>query len=229
MMKKLSAIAVFMCLILAAVNAFSMGSMPPAPQDDPDLQNPPGECSASKVPVVFVHGLYGSGFLWNTAINFLEDQGYDRDLMVNETMPVANTTLCSSEHGEIIAEWIDDVLAENPQFTQIDLVGHSRGGGDIMTGLWSGAIDHRKVRNVVTLSGANRACGGIPRDETPGDIFYSVYYSSADTLVRYSTTHIDGAYEENLETLSHSTMITDSKALNAILEGLQASGCDWMK
>ena len=223
-MKKLSVVAVLMFLVFASVDAYSMGWMPPAPPDDP--QSPPGECSASKIPVVFVHGLYGYGFVWNTAINFLEDQGYKRSLMISETMPVDNYTLCSAGHAKEIQKWIDETLAAHPEFTKVDLVGHSRGGVDIMSGLWSGTIDYRKVRNVVTLSGSNRACGGIPGDETPGDIYYSVYYSSADTLVTYYTTHIDGAYQEDLETLSHNQMITDPKALNAILDGLQASGCE---
>jgi len=223
-MKKVLAIATFLFLVLASLEAFSMGSMPPAPPDDP--LNPPGECTASKLPVVFVHGLYGYGFVWNTAINFLEDQGYERSLMMNETMPADNYTLCSAEHAKEIQKWIDEMLKAHPEFKKVDLVGHSRGGVDIMSGLWSGAIDRTKVRNVVTLSGANRACGSIPRDETPGDSFYSVYYSSADTFVTYYTTHIDGAYEEDLVTLAHNQMITDPKALNAILDGLQASGCE---
>ena len=223
-MKKSLVVAVILFFVLAAVNAFSMGWMPPAPPDDP--QDLPGECSAGKIPVVFVHGLYGYGFVWNTAINYLEDEGYDRDLMMFETMSVDNYTLCSAGHAKEVQKWIDEMLAAHPEFTQVDLVGHSRGGVDIMSGLWSGAIDRKKVRNVVTMSGANRACGGIPGDETPGDIFYSVYYSSADTFVTYYTTHIDEAYEEDLETLSHNQMMTDPKALNAILDGLQASGCE---
>ena len=227
-MKKLSAVAVLMWLVLSAVNAFSMGSMPPAPPVD--LQNPPGECSAPKIPVVFVHGLYGSGAAWGPAINFLVNNGYDRSLLIANSMTVDNNSLCSSEHPKVVAQWIDAVLKAHPEFTQVDLVGHSRGGCNIMEGLWTGAIDYHKVRSVVTLSGANRACKTtfppIPGDETPGEVNYSVYFSAADKNVSYNITRVDGAYEEDLGTLTHSDMRKDPLALAAMLDGLQASGCE---
>jgi pimeloyl-ACP methyl ester carboxylesterase len=187
--------------------------------------------STSKYPVVFVHGWLGNKSAWNGAIAYLTSQGWDSSLLIARSITASNSTLCgtaSPAQAAEVAEWIDDALEQFPGFDKVDLVGHSRGGSNIMRGLWHGYIDSNTVRCVVTLAGANRDCGSyfpaIPSDETPGKIKVSVYYSDGspdyDSAVDYRNTHVVGAYDSNLWPHSHSEMRTSDDAMQAIRNSL---------
>jgi pimeloyl-ACP methyl ester carboxylesterase len=173
----------------------------------------------------------GSSSAWNNAKSYLTSQGWDSSLLIARTITESNSTLCgavSPNQAAEVAEWVDDVLDQFPGFDQVDLVGHSRGGSNIMRGLWHGYIDTDKVRYVVTLSGANRDCApyypAIPSDETPGDIKYSAYYSDGspdnDSAVDYANTSVKGAYMQNLWPLSHPEMKTANSAMQALKNSL---------
>ena len=187
--------------------------------------------STSKYPVVFVHGLFGNSRAWNTAKSYLSSRGWKSELLIANSITESNSTMCgtaSPKQAQEVAGWVDAALAKYPGFEKVDLVGHSRGGSNIMRGLWHGYINVSKVRDVITMSGANRDCDryypAIPSDETPGNISYSVYYSDGtpdnDSAVDYRNTHVTGAYDENLYPLSHSEMKTDSSALAAMEKSL---------
>jgi pimeloyl-ACP methyl ester carboxylesterase len=207
--------------------------------------------ATDKYPVIFVHGLFGDATLWTCsgcAIDYLAGEGWERELLVARSISDdcieyggtfnCNNVLCDPTQPRIVAGWIDDVLSRHPGFEQVDLVGHSRGGMNMMTGLWYGDIDPRKVRNAVTMSGANRPdvfCPRnnpfppIPDDETPGGVLYTVYWSNCDKAVGYDGTYVgDGAYMEDLSApdgicLNHSGMRTDAVALAAMYDALLSS------
>ena len=211
------------------------------------LSVPPFQAT-SKYPVIFIHGLFGDATLWTCsgcAIDYLEGEGWEAELLIARSIGDycieyggaidCNNDLCDTTQPRIVAGWIDDVLSRHPGFEQVDLVGHSRGGMNIMTGLWYGDIDPRKVRHAVTMSGANRPdviCPrnnpfpSIPDDETPGDVVYTVYWSNCDKAVSYDGTYVgDGAYLEDLSEpagicLDHSGMRTDAIALAAMKNAL---------
>ncbi|KKS83490.1 MAG: lipoprotein, partial [Parcubacteria group bacterium GW2011_GWA2_43_11] len=187
--------------------------------------------STSKYPVVFVHGWLGNSTEWNTAKSYLANKGWKSTLLVANSITQSNTTLCgtvSPQQAQEVAGWVNAVLAKYPGFEKVDLVGHSRGGSNVMRTLWHGYLETSKVRRVVTMAGINRDCApyypAIPSDETPGAIQYSVYYSDGtpdeDSLVDYSITHVEGAYEQNLNSLTHLQMVSHSTALQAIEKSL---------
>jgi PKD repeat protein len=187
--------------------------------------------STSKYPVVFVHGLFGNSRAWSSAKSYLTSQGWKSELLIANSITESNSTMCgtaSPKQAQQVAGWVDSALAKYPGFEKVDLVGHSRGGNNIMRGLWHGYINHTKVRQVVTMSGANRDCDpyypAIPNDETPGAISYSVYYSDGtpdnDSAVDYRNTQVTDAFHENLYPLNHSEMKSDSKALSAMKKSL---------
>ena len=167
----------------------------------------------------------------------MTNQGWDSSLLIARSITASNSTLCgtaSPAQAAEVAEWVDDALEQFPGFEKVDLVGHSRGGSNIMRALWHGYIDPHSVRYVVTLAGANRDCGNyypaIPGDETPGSIKFSVYYSDGspdyDSAVDYRNTHVQGAYHDNLWPLTHSDMRQDPVALQGLknsLLGLEGS------
>lgn len=197
---------------------------------DSNTLNIPAFKTTDKYPVVFVHGLYGSGAAWNEARTYLEGQGWEPSLLIANSMTVNNSVLCSTAHPPAVQGWIEAALNLFPGFDQVDLIGHSRGGSNIMRGLWHGDIDDTMVRNAITMSGANRACAttfpAIPGDETPGTVLYSVYWSTNDANVAYSVTYVTGAYEEDLITLTHSQMRTTATAHAAMKAGLEGNGCN---
>ena len=187
--------------------------------------------STSKYPVVFVHGLYGNYLAWSGTRSYLAGQGWKSELLIANSITESNSTMCgtaSPKQAQEVGGWVDAALAKYPGFDKVDLVGHSRGGNNIMRGLWHGHIDVSKVRQVVTLSGANRDCGSfypaIPSNETPGTTRYSVYYSDGDpdydSAVDYRNSHVKGAYLENLYPLNHSEMRTDPAAMAALKKSL---------
>ena len=202
----------------------------------------------SKYPVIFIHGLFGDATLWTCngcALDYLEGEGWEAELLFARSIgdycieyggaSDCNNKLCNTTHPQIVAGWIDDVLSDYPGFERVDVVGHSRGGMNIMTGLWHGYIDPSKVRHAVTMSGANRPellCPRndpfppIPEDETPGNVRYTIYWSNCDRAVNYDSTYVgDGAYTEDLSEpvgicLDHEDMRTDSVALAAMKNAL---------
>ena len=211
------------------------------------LSVPPFKAT-SKYPVIFVHGLFGDATLWTCsgcAVDYLAGEGWEAELLIARSIEdycvayggasYCNSDLCDTTHPRILAGWIDEVLTAYPGFDQVDLVGHSRGGMTIMTGLWHGYIDPAKVRHAVTLSGANRpevACPfnnpfpPLPEDETPGEVDYTIYWSNCDQLVPFDFTYVgDGADTEDLSAtsgvcLNHEGMRTDAVALAAMANAL---------
>ena len=220
--------------LIVATMICGMGWWQPPP-DEPD--DPPAP-SGDKVAVLMVHGLWGSGSAMNTLKNFLEEEGWADSLLYNPSMPVDNSSLCNQSHPEQVAKWIDDIIADHPD-RQIALIGHSRGGLDIMQAVWQELFDLSKVKYVITLSGANRVCTGsvfprIPSDETPGDALYTSIWGDpveGESFSDCDQTHeqharIEGATNINMNALGpdvpycHSDMNKHPDVLEQILGAL---------
>ena len=178
--------------------------------------------------MIFVHGFSGGGLAWNQARTFLEDNGWPSEILIAKSITEANNVLCGPEsafQAQEVMDWIQETLNAFPQYNKVNLVGHSRGGNNIMRGLWHGYIDPSKVQNVVTLAGTNRNCSydfpAIPIDETPGSTKYSYYYSDpGDQYVKHSNTYIKEAYGYNFEILTHSEMRFETVVLEAMRQSL---------
>jgi pimeloyl-ACP methyl ester carboxylesterase len=203
--------------------------------------NVPAFHVTSHYPVVLVHGLFGngpkawggSGGLASTLINhgWPESLIYYPSIQTNNGMPVCGNF--SPTQSEEVAGWVDQALSQHPGFDKVDLVGHSRGGANIINGLAYGKINPDKVRYVVTLSGVNYSSitqgipcykfydSHLPADETPGDALYTVYFSDpGDPEVTYAYTHIDGADNINLINYSHAQMRTAQAVQLKVVDAL---------
>lgn len=216
---------------------------------DSNTLSVPSFISTSKYPIVAVHGWGGNptdAWLCDDCLfPWLETQGYYPALMI-ANQQVNNSVLCNNAAAVIaqaqeVGSWVTETLAAFPGFEKVDLIGHSRGGGNIMQGLWFDAIDETKIRYVITCSGANKtaACIAaweeeIPADETPGDALYSILWSSASCdQTSYSITTVDGAYEINLNPACHAdtkgearTSPTSADAARAAILAALAGGGD---
>ncbi len=142
-------------------------------------------CDKTLRPFVFVHGTYGSGGNFENVAALLGSNGYCQDRIV----PVEYNSLgdnpgndCNTADGGSlqgcgkIDAVINQVLAANPQFTQVDLAGHSQGTEHcgIYLGLHADKIAHYinfsgvpDVKNVQTLSLSSlHDLGGHPNHAT---------------------------------------------------------------
>jgi len=196
--------------------------------DDPAVDPVVDPNFVQTVPIILVHGwdVFNTGFsanYWNRAINFLVQNGYNREMIIAKTMSVDNEKLCSNEHAKVIAQWVDDALAAFPDAEKVDLIGHSRGGMNILRALWDEELDPIKVRKVITIAGVNRDCNLIPEDEIseiPGDIQYTSIYSTGDRLVSKQMATFEGALMVEIEGVSHVAMVRNTKVLREVLSAL---------
>ena len=82
-------------------------------------------CDASKLPIVFVHGFLGSGDNWATQMQRFSSNGYCHQRMFVFDW---NTINRSKATDSLLDIFIDNVLAKT-KAKQVELVGHSAGGG----------------------------------------------------------------------------------------------------
>jgi hypothetical protein len=140
------------------------------------------DCDKSLRPFVFVHGTYGSGDNFSHVAALLASNGYCADRIVAveyNSLGDSPGNDCSGKSpqgcGKIDAV-INQVLAANPAFTQVDLAGHSQGTSHCGTylGLHPEKVAHYfnfsgtpDVKNVQTLSLSSlHDIGGHPNHAT---------------------------------------------------------------
>ena len=206
-MKKLS-VALVVCVFI-----MGMGWLPPAPP-------PP-------VPILMIHGLYGNPAFWNRLQDWLEEEGFDRELMYAPHM-VDNASMCSQRHIDQIEDQIDMIRSETGA-EKVTLIGHSRGGTDIMA-FMRFSPDNDLVANVITLAGANHyfctnVYGWPPGDDTPGDALYtSIYTTPTDGNVPAWMARLDGARNIAYTGVSHNDYILTDVAFEDVLDALNGGG-----
>ncbi len=92
------------------------------------------DCDKTQRPFVFVHGTYGSGENFAHVAQLLESNGFCSDRIVGveyDSLGDSPGNVCTDAGAKPGCGKIDDVinkvLADNPDFTQVDLAGHSQG------------------------------------------------------------------------------------------------------
>ncbi len=215
-MKKL-----FFTLILC-VFLMGMSRLPPPPDT---LPPPPG--ALSHEPILMIHGLFGHPVAWNRLQSWLEDEGFDRDLMYAPQI-TNNFSMCSFEHIQQIEDEIALIRSET-NAEKVTLIGHSRGGTAIMA-FMRFSDDNDLVGNVITLAGANhyqcdKVYGRPPRDDTPGDALYtSIYTIPHDGIVPEYMARLDGARNVEYTDLSHNDFIQIEAVFEDVLDALRGGG-----
>jgi pimeloyl-ACP methyl ester carboxylesterase len=181
-----------------------------------------------KLPIFLAHGWYGSEAVFRTLKTMLVEAGYPPDYIYGISIREDNNKLCSQAHVDEIEAAIDKVIAETG-FTQVDVIGHSRGGSDLLDLMYQrDGID--KVRNWVSLSGHNNGCEqqrlwpSYPEDRTPGDTKYTSLWSDGDRMVNKGQAHVDGAKNVNIPGLSHSQMNKSQTIMPYLLDALNGGG-----
>lgn len=134
-MKKLNFLALL--LILLSVSSCIKDSVNPEPQ----LDN-------TKYPIVMVHGFLASGDTYEKQMLRFASNGYDKDMLFAFNW---NSLNVKGNVANDLDKFIDEVIAKTG-FSQVELVGHSAGSGNVYEYC---KLDKRalKVRHLVLLAG----------------------------------------------------------------------------
>lgn len=155
-------------------------------------------CNSTKRPIVFVHGFLGSGDNWATQIQRFSSNGYCENRMFVFDW---NTINRSKSTDSLLNVLIDEVLKKT-KTTQIDLVGHSAGGGLCYTYL-SDSLHVLKVAHYVHIgSGKMKTAAG-----KNGEVPTMNIYSTADMVVKGGG-EIPGAINVQQTTTDHFQVAT---------------------
>jgi pimeloyl-ACP methyl ester carboxylesterase len=122
-------------------------------------------CDKTQRPIVFVHGTYSAGDnIMNVALLF-GSNGYCSDRFVsmdyNSLVGLTNISAATNA-GPAIDAAIDAVLKANPDFSQVDLMGHSQGAYQIYAYLQDPAHAAKVAHYVQLAGGAQPAPPGPP-------------------------------------------------------------------
>ncbi len=163
-------------------------------------------CDTTKRPIVFVHGFLGSGDNWAKQIQRFNSNGYcEQSLFVFDW----NTINRSRATDSLLDSFIDRVLQKTGS-KQVDLVGHSAGGGLCYSYL-SDSIHALKVAHYVHIgSGKMKTAAGKNAEVPTMNI-----YSKADYIVKNGG-DIPGAINVMLETADHMQVATARETFLAL-------------
>jgi hypothetical protein len=172
-MSKITSAIPFVAFCTALSACGSSDSGPPTSNSQSALQCPvvvsDADCDKSKRPFVFVHGTYGFGANFAHVASLMTSNGYCPERIVgveyNSLGDQPGAACTPGTNGQPpqgcgkIDDVINKVLADNPDFTQVDLAGHSQGTAHCKTYLGDPA-NAAKVAHYFNFSGV----GAVPND-----------------------------------------------------------------
>jgi len=167
-------------------------------------------CDESRAPVVFAHGFLAAGDTWSRHVRRFTALGACPERLVAFDW---NSLQQNQDHAAALSERIDELLAESGA-EQIDLIGHSAGGG-LGYGLLSDPVRALKVRRYVHIA-------SFPNEGPAGPEGSSVptlnLRSLGDTTVEGAD--IPGATNVTLNEEDHYGVATSFASFQAIYEFL---------
>ncbi|MFM7646415.1 MAG: alpha/beta fold hydrolase [Sphingomonadales bacterium] len=170
------------------------------------------QCDPAIRPVIFVHGFLASGDTWSNAVHFFSQAGYCNDqLYAFDWNSVGGG---GKTNEQALVKLIDKVLIQTGA-QQVDLVGHSAGGG-LIRGLLNDSVQAQKVRRYVHI--------GSRKWTTSHDWFTNEkcmnIFSAADRVAGNGAGPVEGATNVSLTTEDHYQVATSPRALAAMLSFL---------
>lgn len=177
---------------------------------EPVLTNPALEsCDSDRRPVVAVHGFLASGDTWAKFAKRFAANGYCADQV--HAFDWNSVQLTGPQPFVALDAFIDEVL-ERTGADQVDLMGHSAGGG-VGYSYLSNAERAAKVAHYAHVASTDREAVAGP-DEAPADMIN--VYSSADTIVVVEPDGIPGAENVLLTEEDHYEVATSEASFEAI-------------
>lgn len=167
------------------------------------------ECSRERRPIIFIHGFLAAGDTWNRQISRLQASGSClEDIEVLDW----NSLDMSADQSLQLDELVEKMLT-NSDFAQVDLVGHSAGGGVAYNYLSQAEYSSKVHRYVHIASFPNEKPAG-PDANIP-----TLNLWSSDDLV-VEAADIPGAVNVELTGLDHYEIATSLESFFQITEFL---------
>ena len=174
------------------------------------LQNGSAQCDSTLRPVVFVHGFLASGDTWSNAVHYYRQAGYcENRLFAFDWNSIGGSNKKTEQQ---LAQFINKVLAITGA-TQVDLVGHSAGGG-LGRNILKDSLQAPKIAHYVHIGSRkwtndyswfpNQQCLNI--------------FSSGDKVAGNSAGNVEGASNLALQQEDHYQVATAEPALKAMLQ-----------
>ena len=172
------------------------------------------QCDRSVRPVIFVHGFLASGDTWSNAVEHFRQAGYCSDrLYAFDWNSISGT---GKTNEQTLVQLIDRVLASTGA-RQVDLVGHSAGGG-LVRGLLKDSTLAQKVGRYVHIGSRKWT---TPYAWFPNERCMNIF-SSGDRVAGNGAGAIDGAVNVALTEEDHYQVATSNRALTAMCNFLSS-------
>jgi hypothetical protein len=126
-------------------------------------------CNATARPIVFVHGFLASGDTWATQVQRFSSNGFCEDRMFVFDW---NTLGGKLKNDSLLDVFVNEVL-QKTKATQVDLVGHSAGGGLCYTYL-KDSLRSLKVAHYVHIGSNKMKAAAGPGANVPTMNIYSI-------------------------------------------------------
>lgn len=166
------------------------------------------QCDTTKRPIVFIHGFLASGDTWAGQIQRFVQSGYcGKQLFVFDWNSVGGN---GKKNDSLLRVFIHNVLAQT-NAKQVDLVGHSAGGG-LGRGYLLDSINASKVSHYVHIGSRKwfKEFSWFPNTRCLN------IYSDADKVTGSSAGDVDGAVNLNLKDKDHYEVATSQETFSAI-------------
>ncbi|MCU0321276.1 MAG: alpha/beta fold hydrolase [Chitinophagaceae bacterium] len=159
--------------------------------------------SSNFLPIVFVHGMLASGDTWTLPFQRFEQQGYSKDLLYVIDW---NTVTMGNRSTKALDSVIQLILKKH-QVKQVNLVGHSAGGGICYTYL-------QQIQNAENV--AHYVHLGSGKMKTPPTVPTLNLYSLEDKIT--GGTNIDGVKNIALTNKDHYEVATSQESFEAMFQ-----------
>jgi hypothetical protein len=157
-----------------------------------------------KSPIVFVHGMMGSGDTWSKTVGHFLDQGYPEDYL--EVLNWNSIGGKRSNAGQILDSMVTH-LKQRTGHPKVNLVGHSAGGGLSINYILADSVN----KNI-----GNYAHVGSGTIKTKLPVKTLNLYSTDDLIIKGQDS--DFVSNQKLEGLDHYEIATDSLSFVAIYQ-----------
>ena len=170
------------------------------------------QCDVEQRPVIFIHGFLASGDTWSNAVKFFQQAGYCKNrLYAFDWNSVGGN---GKQNEQLLSQFIQQIKKETGA-VQVDLIGHSAGGGLARSYL----KDSNQARNVSHYVHIGSRKWVENFSWFPNERCLNIF-STEDRVAGTSAGVIEGANNLRLTEEDHYQVATSVKSLTGILNFL---------